>query len=417
MRELRAWQESSRHLSGIDRSATGGRGETASPTAAMRARLSDMTAGDLSGHPVVRSPSTEGIKYAGSKLKLLPQILALVRKAGPRTVLDGFSGTTRVSQALAREGYTVVANDVAVWSEVFGNCYLNNTRPASYYRPIIDHLNGLEPKDGWFTEHYGGDATGRHSRSADGLKKPWQRHNTRRLDAIREEIDRLQLHAVETSVLLSSLILALDSVDSTLGHYAAYLNEWSPRSFNKLRLEVPALFPKTADHAVHRRNIFDLAPDVDVDLAYFDPPYGSNNEKMPPSRVRYAAYYHLWTTICLNDRPELFGKAKRRADTSDVVASSAFEEFRRDASGRFIAVEAIERLIRMTRAKYILLSYSSGGRATAEELGKAIFASGRLLEVVEMDYKKNVMADMRWTNEWIRDAEKPNREFLFLMEK
>jgi adenine-specific DNA-methyltransferase len=119
----------------------------------------------------------------------------------------------------------------------------------------------------------------------------------------------------------------------------------------------------------------------------------------------------------LNDRPELFGKAKRRADTSDVVASTAFEEFRRDASGRFIAVEAIERLIRMTRAKYILLSYSSGGRATAEELGQAIHASGRLLELIEVDYKKNVMADMRWTNEWVRDAEKPNREFLFLMEK
>jgi adenine-specific DNA methylase len=48
------------------------------------------------------------------------------------------------------------------------------------------------------------------------------------------------------------------------------------------------------------------------DLAYFDPPYGSNNEKRPPSRVRYAAYYHLWTSICRFDRPILFGKAQRR---------------------------------------------------------------------------------------------------------
>jgi adenine-specific DNA-methyltransferase len=34
-----------------------------------------------------------------------------------------------------------------------------------------------------------------------------------------------------------------------------------------------------------------------------------------------------------------------------------------------------------------------------------------------MDYRKNVMAGMRWTNEWIAAAESPNREFLFLVEK
>src|SRR5262249_20184701 len=35
--------------------------------------------------------TTEGIKYAGSKLKLLPQILRLAKKAEPQTVFDGFS--------------------------------------------------------------------------------------------------------------------------------------------------------------------------------------------------------------------------------------------------------------------------------------------------------------------------------------
>lgn len=73
-------------------------------------------------------PPTEGIKYAGSKLKLIPHILRLVGKVGAKTVLDGFSGTTRVSQALARLGYTVICNDIAVWSEVFGTCYLLNRK-------------------------------------------------------------------------------------------------------------------------------------------------------------------------------------------------------------------------------------------------------------------------------------------------
>ncbi|MFA7236690.1 MAG: DNA adenine methylase [Phycisphaeraceae bacterium] len=367
--------------------------------------------------PTFRTVRTEGIKYAGSKLKLLPHILALVGKVKPRTVMDGFAGTTRVSQALAQNGYTVIANDVSAWSEVFATCYLLNEHPRSHYVPLIEHLNNVPPEDGWFTEHYGGDPGDGCSIGADGLKKPWQRKNTRRLDAIRREIDSLKLSFIERAVLLTSLIHALDAVDSTLGHFASYLNEWSARSYKMLHLRPPALLSKAASHRVYRKDIFDLLPDVEVDLAYFDPPYGSNNEKMPPSRVRYSAYYHVWTSVCLNDQPEVFGKAKRRSDTSDVIGSSVFEEFRRDEHGRLIAVKAIRKTLRSVKAKYVLLSYSSGGRATAEELNEVISENGKLVELVEMDYKKNVMADMRWTNMWIKDAELPNKEFLFLVEK
>jgi len=366
---------------------------------------------------VVDAPETEGIKYAGSKLKLLPHILQLVQKVGPKTVLDGFAGTTRVSQMLAQTGHRVIANDISVWSKIFGTCYLLNPHPESHYQPMVDHLNSLPGKDGWFTEHYGGEPNGGSSIGEDNLKKPWQKHNTRRLDAIRDEIEHLPLSETEKAVLLTSLILALDEVDSTLGHFVSYLNDWSPRSYNKLRLKVLRLIPRMELHAVHQGDIFDLAPKVEADLAYFDPPYGSSNEKMPPSRMRYAAYYHLWTSICLFDKPTLFGKAKRRVDTSDITASSVFEDFRKSDSGRFVVVEAIERLLKTTRAGHIILSYSSGGRATAEELNEVITSAGRLVEVLEIDYRKNVMAGMRWTNEWVSDADLPNKEFLFLIEK
>src|SRR5689334_9922444 len=356
--------------------------------------------------------TTEGIKYAGSKLKLLPHILRLAEKVEPQTVFDGFSGTTRVSQAFAQAGYRVIANDIAVWSKVFGQCYLLSPYPREHYNDLIDHLNAVPGREGWFNEHYGGDAA-----LSNGVKKPWQRHNTLKLDGIREEIEKLSLNKHERAVALTSLILAMDEVDSTIGHYASYLSDWSPRSYREMKLRVPRLIPKTQEHEVHNADIFDLVESTDADLAYYDPPYGSNNDKMPPSRVRYAAYYHLWTSICLFDRPALFGKANRRADTSDVVSASVFEEYRKNEAGRFIVVEAIERLLRETKARHIILSYSSGGRATAEELNDVIRNAGKLIEVVELDYKRNVMGGMRWTNEWVRDADEINREFLFLIEK
>jgi adenine-specific DNA-methyltransferase len=366
---------------------------------------------------VTEAPSTEGIKYAGSKLKLLPYILQLIKKVDAKIILDGFSGTTRVSQAFARSGYQVLSNDIAVWSQVLGTCYLLNKKPKAEYQELIEHLNEVKPIDGWFTEHYGGLPNGGCAVHSDGLKKPWQIHNTRKLDGIRKEIDRLSLPAVDKAVALTSLILALDEVDSTLGHYVSYLQDWSPRSYNKLVLKIPNVFATEKTHKVFRQDIFELVKNTSADLAYFDPPYGSNNEKMPPSRVRYASYYHLWTTICLNDKPKLFGKAKRRKDTSDTVAGSVFEEFRKSPNGKFIAMEAIERLINETKARWILLSYSSGGRATAQELNDLLCEAGTILDFIEVDYKKNVMAEMKWTNDWLRDSEQSHREFLFLIEK
>jgi adenine-specific DNA-methyltransferase len=360
------------------------------------------------------APHTEGIKYAGSKLKLLPQILWLAQKTDAKAIFDGFSGSTRVSQAFARYGYRVICNDHAVWSEVFGRCYLKAGCRGKYEK-IIAHLNSCAAKDGWFTENYGGDPsiTDRETQ----IKRPWQIHNTRKLDGIREEIDRLGLDENEKAVALTSLIMALDQVDSTLGHFSSYLREWSPRSYKQMRLRVPGIIECDDVHEVTAGDVFDVARTVEADLAYFDPPYGSNNEKMPPSRVRYLAYYHVWTTICLNDQPDVFGKVNRRVDTRDTVAASVFEEFRRDQSGRFIAVESIHKLIKDTPTKYVILSYSSGGRATATELNEAMKDAGILLEVIELDYRRNVMAGMTWTNEWLRDAETPNTEFLFLLQK
>jgi adenine-specific DNA-methyltransferase len=366
-------------------------------------------------------PLTEGVKYAGSKLRLLPAILKVAESIRANTILDGFSGTTRVSQAFARCNKTVIANDMAVWSEIFAKCYLLGKRRVDYYQEMIDHLNSVMPIDGWFTENYGGDPSSHHSYSEgkDGYKKPWQIKNTRKLDAIRSEIDRITDDDIDKAVLLTSLIHALDAVDNTLGHFASYLKKWSSRSYNDLVLKVPNLISNVEfhNHKVYRSNIFDLLDQVDVDLAYFDPPYGSNNDKMPPSRVRYSAYYHLWTTVCLNDQPATFGKARRRIDSSDRITSSVFEEFRKTEDGTFMALDALKQLINLTKARYILLSYSSLGRATAQDLKMIMQDSGVLEKVLEINYKQHVMSEMRWTNKWISDKYTPNVEFLFLLRK
>ena len=359
--------------------------------------------------------STYGIKYAGSKLKIIPHIVALLSDLKDvKSVLDGFSGTSRVSQAFAQLGYNTTASDISIWSDVFANCFLKSSNKDSFYQDIIDHLNSLKGYDGWYTEHYGSE----HENS----KMPFQAKNTRKLDAIRDEIENLDLDWADKAVILTSLILALDKVDSTLGHYVSYLAKWSKRSYKDLLLTLPKRFSiNNINHKVIKGDIFDTVSNNSYDFVYFDPPYGSNNDKMPSSRVRYASYYHIWTTIIKHDKPEIFGRVNRRVDTRDKANPSVFEEYRKDQDGDFIAIKNLDRLIQNTNAKYILLSYSSGGRATKQELSDIMKKSGKLLNVSviknnEFQYKKNIMGSMRWTNEWINSDDK-YLEYLFLIEK
>lgn len=362
---------------------------------------------DLFGGVLLETPRTEGIKYTGSKLKIIPHILSAVSDLGCTKVLDAFSGTTRVSQAFAQLGWETTANDLSLWSEVFANCYLRSTISSTEVKDILEYLNTLEGREGWFTQHYSGDP--------EKGKAPFQRHNTMKLDAIRAEIDKFDLKWEDKCVLLTSLIYALDSVDNTLGHYAAYLSKWSARSFKTMILQAPNRFERKASCFVERKDAFDAVSNP-YDLIYLDPPYGSNNEKMPPSRVRYSAYYHIWKTVVLNDEPEVFGKAHRRVDSRDTVNASVFEEFRKDTDGKFIAMKAIDRLIEAANSRFVLLSYGSGGRATKEELFDIINKHGTLRKAIEIDYKRNVMSTMSWTQQWLNQEGK-YQEYLFLMER
>ena len=361
---------------------------------------------------------TQGIKYTGSKREILPVLLRLIKPLNVETILDGFSGTTRVSQALKQAGYTVYANDIADWSKVFGECYLLNKKPASYYFPLIDRLNNLPGKYGWFSENYGGEPNGGSATQKDGRKRIWQLHNTKKLDAIRKEIDKIAKDEIEKSVLLTSLIIAMDKVDSSVGHQVSYLKKWAPRAYNTMKMEVPRLIIDEKRHQVYQEDIFDLADDIEVDLAYYDPPYGSSNELMPPSRVRYASYYHIWKTICLNDKPKLVGVANRREDVGDTISGSIFEEFRKNDEGQYIVIEAIEKLVKNTPAKYVVLSYNNNGRATFQAIKDILQNLKKKVSIFEMDYKKNVMATItRTTNEWINDTNGKNKEYLFLIDK
>ena len=75
------------------------------------------------------------IKYIGSKRQFVPLIVGVVEElAGPCTVLDLFSGTSGVGDALKRRNYRVLANDYLACGEAIARCYVEADGTAEQLR-------------------------------------------------------------------------------------------------------------------------------------------------------------------------------------------------------------------------------------------------------------------------------------------
>ena len=365
---------------------------------------------------------TEGIRYTGSKKAIIPRIAKILEGLPIHNALDAFAGTTRVGQAFKQLGYKVYSNDLAEYSKVFGKCYIAHNKTTecdAYTQGVLDHLNALPPKEGYYTEYYGGFDFGGSAVQVDGKKRIWQRKNTMKLDAIMEYLDKwFPAHHVQPmdyfdigrAVVLTSLILALDRVDNSLGHQVSYLKEWSKRSYDDLELKVPRLIPSDKIHYVLQQDAKTI--DKPFDLVYIDPPYGTNNKVTLTTRVRYASYYHIWTTICKGDNPTVAGAANRRWDVSSdtfpgavsVYESTHYDDVKKEISDLIDALDT----------KYILFSYSNKGKITIDDL-RDIFGK-RLVKEESFPYRENAMKNCTITGKWLGDSSQ-NYEFLFLLTK
>ena len=308
------------------------------------------------------------IKYIGSKRLLLPVILGAIRELeGVRSVVDLFSGTSRVGLALKGEGYRVLANDHNAYGATLARCYVQAdaedvTQDAER---LVREFNRIPGEPGYFT-----DAFCVKSR----FFKP---KNGARVDAIREAITEKSLPPELEAVLLVALMEAADRVDSTTGVQMAYLKQWAPRAQRDLELRVPALQPRAlhGKGEAHELDALDAAARLEADCFYLDPPYNQH---------KYLGNYHIWESLVRWDKPELYGVACKRVDCR--TRGSLF-------NSRPQIMEAMRKVVTAARAKYLVVSFSNEGYITREEM-EALLGERGHVRVIEADYKRYVGAQI-----------------------
>lgn len=306
------------------------------------------------------------IKYLGSKRRLTPVLADLGEAAGATTAVDLFTGTTRVAQAWKQRGIAVTASDLADYSLVLAQCFIETDSELIDHqelRRILARLDRIPDRDGYVTETFC-----RRSRF-------FQEHNGRRIDAIRDAIEDYRGTAWYP-ILLTSLMLAADRVDSTTGLQMAYLKSWAPRSSHPLTLLEPPLLPGVG--TAIRGDALAVAQSLPhVDLAYLDPPYNQH---------RYESNYHIWNTLIRWDDPEHYGVACKRVDLRDRTDRSPF-------NSRRTFGPALATLLGSVRADTIVVSYNDESWVTSDQIRDWLTASGHeRAELVAFDSTRYVGA-------------------------
>ena len=312
------------------------------------------------------------IKYIGSKRTLIPVILGAVRRAADaRTVIDLFSGTSRVGHALKAAGYRVLANDHNAYAATLARCYVQADAEdvLDDAERLVREFNAIKGRPGYFTETF-------CIRS-----RFFQPKNGERIDAIREAIAAKGLEPELEAVMLVSLMEAADRVDSTTGLQMAYLKDWAPRSFNDLHLRVPHVLPR----ARHGKGLatcldaLDAAREMEGDVAYIDPPYNQHS---------YLGNYHVWESLVRWDKPEVYGVACKRVDVRQRQS-----EF----NSRRLFAGVMRRLLGAVRAPVLVVSFNNEGylpRPEMEAMLSSLWDGEGKVITIEQDFKRYVGAQI-----------------------
>ncbi len=291
------------------------------------------------------------IKYLGSKRRLVPVLAELARRAGARTALDLFTGTTRVAQAFKLDGTEVTAVDTTRYGAVLAGCYVATDRDAVDAAGLdraVAELNALPGLRGYVTETF------------CEKSRFFQPVNGARIDAVREVIHEEYAGSPLEPVLLTSLMEAADRVDSTTGVQMAYVKQWAERSFRPLELRAPLLL-RGPGRAV-RGDACVLASELgEFDLAYLDPPYNQH---------RYEANYHIWETLVAWDAPDHYGVACKRTEIREGERS-AF-------NSRRTMPAALEQVVRDVHARLLVLSYNDESWIDLDDLVEICRARGHV---------------------------------------
>ncbi len=305
-------------------------------------------------------------RYLGNKYRLLPFIKQVVSDHcnDINVIADLFAGTGAVSSAF--QDHEIITNDILYSNYVSNLAWFS---PEEYSEEkiisLIESYNAKKvKKDNYMSETFGDTF--------------FSKDDCRKIGFIREDIEerynKKVINERERALLITSLLYAMDKIAKTCGHYDAY------RKGVEFDLHLELSVPKAShcnnpQNQCYNEDINTLAPNIQADLVYLDPPYNSR---------QYCDAYHVLENVARWQKPKVIGVA-RKMDRTALKSAYCTKD----------ATIAFADLITKINARYILLSYNnmenkgndrSNAKLADEDILRILNNKGRV-QVFEENYK------------------------------
>lgn len=319
------------------------------------------------------------LRFIGNKKDLLGEIDYVIKeniKDNSKQFLDLFAGTGSVGNYFKKD-YEIISNDNLYFSYCIQKAIIENNLTPNFKR--LKQIGIKDPLEYLVKENYIIDETyfiyHNYSPTNECERMYFSNENAARIDFIRQKIEEWKKNDLlledEYFYLLTTLILAVQKVANITGTYGAYLKKWDKRAFKKLELEPLLINNNNRDNKAYCKDINKLISEVKGDILYLDPPYNGR---------QYFSNYHVLETIARYDYPRIKGVTGLRANN----------EGRSKYSLKSKAYETLEDLISKANVNHLILSYSSDGILSKDEIEKILKNNGinSTYKVYEIEYRK-----------------------------
>jgi len=325
------------------------------------------------------------ITYIGNKrglLGFLNQGITFVKNklnADKIVAMDGFAGSGVVSRLLKLHCSELWTNDLERYAYLVNKCYLTNPRDIDmeYIERTMGELNSIEKlRTGFITKNY--------APNDDNDIKPnervfYTRRNAMFLDTIKDYIYKNISHDIQHMFLAPLIVQASIHTNTSgvfkgfhkkdgIGHFGGRGENALSRIMADIKMDVPILRDAPCDVHVYQRDINELVCcDKCFDLVYYDPPYNQHP---------YGSNYFM-----LN----ILADESDNIEIQDGVSGIAKNWNRSAYNKRIQAIDAMDNLIKNTKAKYILISYNNEGIIPFTEFKNILGKYGRA-QLFEQEY-------------------------------
>ncbi|MEL5898038.1 Dam family site-specific DNA-(adenine-N6)-methyltransferase [Clostridium sporogenes] len=323
------------------------------------------------------------MRFIGSKVLLLDKIKEVIDENVKNNVVnfcDIFSGTASVARYFKRY-YEIYSNDIMNFSYVLQKSTIENDKIPDFIilkkRGIDDPISYLESCDISSIDFTNNKffISNNYAPNKKCSRMYLTQENANRIDFIRLKLEEWKLSKLinleEYNYLLACLIEGIPYVSNISGTYGAFFKEWDKRALNKFRMKRLDVLTNSKNNRCYNKDANELIKEIKGDILYIDPPYNSR---------QYIPNYHLLETISKYDYPNIYG----------VTGLRPYDGQKSQYCNKKTAANAFEDLIKNAQFKYIIVSYSTDGLMSIEEIECILkkYGNHKTYKLYKIPYRK-----------------------------